>query len=130
MPRDKELIRYIVCLPFFFFSDLVLTRDISIEVALGCGRRAVVADTWCNRLRQRDVPRAAHTRIGRTRPIRPPIVYLLRLQIYSYLTLLYPFGRRLSTAATVLTLARVYEHLKARTQRLCFQREWGWNRFK
>ena len=61
----------------FFLLRSYLTRDISIEVALGCGWRAVVADTWCDRLRQRDIPRTTYTRIGRTRPICPPIVHNL-----------------------------------------------------
>lgn len=48
--------------PFFFFALVYrLTRDRSIEMALGYGRLAVVADAWCDWPRQRDVPRTAHT---------------------------------------------------------------------
>ena len=61
MPRDKELVRYIVCSPPFFVLVYRLTRDRSIEMALGYGRHTVVTDTWCDGPRQRDVPRTAHT---------------------------------------------------------------------
>ena len=47
--HNKELTCYIVCVFFWGSNFSVLTcDDCAIEVVLGCGWCAMVADTWCD----------------------------------------------------------------------------------
>jgi hypothetical protein len=64
MPRDKELVRYIVRLDPILMYGTDGPPDI-IEVALGYSWQAMVACGWRDGPSKRDIHRAAHLRAGR-----------------------------------------------------------------